>query len=480
MIALSAIAPVIGALACGLLAAGSLSAQIARPAAAPFSKPSTPPAAQEPVTNTLPWPQLLQLSRIKRRMADNLRRQPDYTCLETIERSQRRKPTRKFEMVDVLRLEVALVRGGEMFAWPGAKKFEDSDPRKFVPSGAIGNGYFAMHARSVFLSDAPVFTYVGPETLAGRATVRYDYRIPLLSSGYLLKMGERGAIVGYHGSFWASAATLDVLRLLVDADDIPVSLGIANADTEIDYERMKIGANDFLLPAASELILTDLAGSESRNRMRFTSCRQYKGESVLSFADLPPATPEPAAPDTQREIQLPPGLWIEAGLEQKIDSRTAAVGDPVRAVIHHDIKHDRRVLIPKGAELVGRITRLEHFNSMYAVAISCSSIRFRAGSAAFAGELEEIGVPSRPGESLIVGPGGDRFSRPSFRSVQDLRQRDRAMIPGTFYILGDRVQLPRGFRMVWRTESPPAMAAPSRPEDAQTSTANTNVKEEKP
>lgn len=382
-------------------------------------------------------------------MASILTHEPDYTCVETIERSQRLKPARKFELLDVLRLEVALVGGKELFAWPGARKFEEGDPRTFIRSGTIGNGYFAMHARAVFFSDAVMFTYGAGEELGGRQAVRYDYRVPLLQSGYHLRSGGREAVVGYHGSLWADPKTLDVLRLTVNADDILVSLEMERADTVIDYARMKIGENQFLLPASADLTLTDLNGSDSRNLMRFTSCRQFAGESVLLFSDPPPDTAAPAAAGPVAEVELPRGLRIEAELDEKIDAEHSAVGDAVRASIHNNVKHAGSILIPKGARLNGRLTRLQHMNGYYAVAIAFAEIEFPGGRAAFSGKLEEVGSGARLGDPFTFGAGGGRFSR-----LPRMMTRDPSPVPGTFFITGDRLRLPRGFRFVWTTRAP--------------------------
>jgi hypothetical protein len=81
----------------------------------------------------------LQLSRIRNQMGDRLRRQPNYTCVETVERSTRSGPKKNFQLRDTLRMEVALADGKEMFAWPGAKKFEATDLSDMVKDGAIGN-----------------------------------------------------------------------------------------------------------------------------------------------------------------------------------------------------------------------------------------------------------------------------------------------------------------------------------------------------
>ncbi len=112
-------------------------------------------------------PESLMLARIKVRMAENLKRLPNYTCLQTIERSTRSSATQRYRPMDILRMEVALVGGKELFAWPGEQNFQEREFREIATSGAMGNGNFALHARSVFLSNVPTFKYAGRETRDG-------------------------------------------------------------------------------------------------------------------------------------------------------------------------------------------------------------------------------------------------------------------------------------------------------------------------
>src|SRR5271165_1271956 len=100
--------------------------------------------AQQPVAA-----EAAQLSQIREHMMSNLAHLPDYTCVEMVERTQRKRGARKFQPLDRLRLEVAVVDGREMFGWPGARNFEETDPRNLVAEGAIGNGNFALHARAI-------------------------------------------------------------------------------------------------------------------------------------------------------------------------------------------------------------------------------------------------------------------------------------------------------------------------------------------
>ncbi len=324
-------------------------------------------------------PDLATLGRIKTRMSQTLVRQPDYTCIQQVERSQRLVPKHRFELHDMLRLEVALVDGKEMYAWPGAHKFEETDLTDMVNDGAIGSGSFATFARAVFQSNAPTFKYVGIAEMRGRQTVRYDFVVPLLLSGYHIRARGAETVVGYRGSFWADPSSGELVRLEVIADDIPPSIGVSKALDVMDYERMKIGESEFLLPVAAELRMTDLAGNENRNRTQFTSCKQYTGESIVRFAEAPEdnaaamAAPGPLPP-VKEVVEVPANLDFQIRLLTDIDSTTAAVGDPVSASLDQNIKQKHRVLFQKGAHLLGRILRFEQRNGATLVDLQFTEI----------------------------------------------------------------------------------------------------------
>ncbi len=93
----------------------------------------------------------LLLARIRSHMAETLRRQPDYTCVQTVERSQRPARSSRFEVVDTLRLEVALIGGKELFSWPGAGRFEDKELRQIVGRGTTSTGSFGRRPDSQLL-----------------------------------------------------------------------------------------------------------------------------------------------------------------------------------------------------------------------------------------------------------------------------------------------------------------------------------------
>lgn len=380
-------------------------------------------------------PDLVLLSNIKIRISRNQSQLPNYTCQQTTERSRRGMPDRKFELIDMVRLEVALVEGKELYGWPGANQMTESEISNLV-SGTFGNGDFGLHARSIFLSDGAYFTRVADEIIDGHETIRYNYRVPLLSSGYRLKVPPNEAVVAYHGSFWVDAGTLDLARLVIVADDIPRSLGVQACSKTLEYQRTDIGGASFLLPWKAELLMVDLHGTENRNRTRFHGCRQYTGESVLTFADPPPDTDSPVKQETP-EVALPDDFLAEIELTTPIDSASAAVGDPVEARLVRNLKDHGRLVAPKGATLPGRITRLEKRPKSFVFGFAFRSLEFTGSRSTLTGRDNELSIlsaahtPCMPSVYSACNPGG-----PSIDPLE---------------IETNHLRLTRGFRMQLRS-----------------------------
>lgn len=370
-------------------------------AAVPFAQQT------EPAKDSGLAPELLLLARAKTHAQETLQKQPNYTCLETVERSERLLPAKRFRLVDTLRLEVALVDGKELFAWPGAKKFEKSDPRDIITHGAFGNGNFASFAKAVFQTSAPTFTFRGNESAGGRSAARWDFRVPQMRSGYRLRVGERSGVAGYRGSFWVDSKSLDLIRLEVEGEDIPPDLDLARVHDRMDYARQRIGDSDFLLPASSELLMADLRGNEHRNRITFSACRQYVGESVLRFDEAPePAAPAVVAP---RTVTIPPGANLIAYLESAIDFGKSAIGDTVYAKVANNAKIKGQILVPKDARISGTIVAMSSRMGRREVEVVFDTVAWPGVEAAFVARFDEAMTPKFPG-SLVTVKAGSRIS----------------------------------------------------------------------
>jgi hypothetical protein len=368
-------------------------------------------------------------------MSQNLERQPNYTCQQTIERSRRTNPKRRFELVDALRLEVAYVDGKELFSWPGAGKFEDRDITSIVGGGTIGNGSFALHARSVFLSSIPTYHYEGESQDGPRRIHTFRYDVPQFRSGYRIKVGPNQAVVGYAGTFTIDADNLDLVRLEVKATSIPPHLDLSSTRDVMYYHRAPIGTGRFLLPESSELVMTDLKGAENRNRTRFHSCRQYSGDSVISFEEAPDeetAGTAAVSAGPPKPAELEGGQWLELRLQNPIRFGETPRGEPLVALLGSDAKRRGKVLLRKGALFHGRVKTIHAVGGRSpGVAVTLEFFEYELEGVRWPVHLglEEAGPVAAASTRLRVDPATD-----------------------TILITGTRQELPAGMRLVWRVE----------------------------
>jgi len=388
-------------------------------------------------------PETVKLARIRQKAAEQLSSLPDYTCLETVERTWRGAGLRTFMPIDVVRFEVAHVGGRELYAWPGARQLGEVTLASMIGFGATASGDFALRAKNIFLSRAPLFRYVGEENLGGRRTLRYDYRVSLLSSSSTVSNLGRSAYVAYHGSFWADAETLELIRITSSADDIPPDLEIASTFTQVDYGKLQIANSDVLLPQRAEIRMVSRF-DENRNVTAFSQCRKYVASSAVSFEPRP----EGVAAGKSRavtETELPAGLFLEIALQTPIDSKTSAVGDLIEAKLQTNIIYEGKVLAPAGAVVRGRVRRLEKlrgWNDVFLVGLAFNELEFPGHRARFLARLRD--TEQRPGLTWQLPAG-----RPYGGSYQTgLRELPNV---STFFVRRSRVQLPQGFRMAWRT-----------------------------
>ena len=157
-------------------------------------------------------------------------------------------------MVDILRLEVALVDGRELFAWPGAKKFEEADVSKMISSGALGNGNFGTYAKALFTTTGPDVSLCRRGTLPGE-------KGPSTSNSRSRRCFPDGTFASrtrvqpwaITGSFYADPVTFDLEHIEVIADDIPSMLMLSSVVDKVDYAAARIGDGNFLLPSESEI-----------------------------------------------------------------------------------------------------------------------------------------------------------------------------------------------------------------------------------
>jgi len=412
-------------------------------------------------------PGVLLVSRVKAHVKEQMAHMPQYTCLETFERSRKRPgPEGELASQDTVRLEVLFTGHKEFFDSPGGRDFKEENPRVFVGSGLIGNGMFAGHLQTLFVNDQGLFTYRGEEPLAGRPAAKWDFRVPLLSSLYSITTPTGSAVVSMKGAFWADPVTFDLIRLEVRADEIPPLLEVNDAITTMEYARTRIGQADVLLPQTGELRLLGISGEESLDRFEFTHCRSFQTETSISFAE-PDAVPEPAkeapgAPNraglpVAKALSLPGGLTVTIALGAAVTDR-AAVGELLEGHVVGNVIFQGKTVIPDGAAVHGRIRRLERYSDMggyFTLGFEVTEIDAGGVSTRFFASLDSAGP--LPGLEWMISSGTTQTLRTVAGEASQI-ETERVRVPalpgvGTFFMRGAHFEIPKGWKMVWKTQA---------------------------
>jgi hypothetical protein len=408
------------------------------------------------------------LMRLRDQVVLHGQRIPNHTCVETIERDRftpavepvpkscesllaRRKQSNLPAMIrlattDRLRLDVAMADSREIFSWAGASKFEEGEIDELVPDGAMATGPFATMLFGVFQGRAPKFIFEGETTLDQRSVFEYSYEVGIEEAHYRVKARGEWLFTGYSGTLWVDTQTAELVRLLVRTDELPAATGLCETDTTLDYSLVHLDKDDYLLPKATRQRFIERGGGEAENRIAFSACREYRGESTLSFGRRKDAAASavPAAPQT---ADLPPGLPVIIELTDSIHGDRAAAGDLIGGRLLQPIRDQAgAVLAPAGAALEGRLMRLEtrHGRSPETV-VSLRWETLEIGGTKVALSL----LPKRKTADLKTPATGVRQ-----RGIEIELPAPSDVRHGVYHFPGEHPVVESGYRTEWTTAGP--------------------------
>ncbi|HEX8811874.1 MAG TPA: hypothetical protein VF742_07760, partial [Terracidiphilus sp.] len=251
------------------------------------------------------------IKRVTERVVDSAARIPSYTCVENIAREyyqptvatlprscpvlmkERQHPTPDLilhlAMTDRLRLDVTMTGRGEIFSWVGARRFDDRSIFQFV-EGPMATGAFGALLAVIFKQDVHKFTFERTLEVDGRRLMEYSFHVASENSSYKMEIFGSKAQAGYNGTVLADPVTGDLVRLTADATEFPAASTACDISANLALQRVKIGDSDFLLPAQARQRYVMADGQETQMTTTFANCREYVGESSVSFT-----SPEPVA-----------------------------------------------------------------------------------------------------------------------------------------------------------------------------------------
>ncbi len=340
------------------------------------------------------------LTHARDRLLDRTERVPNYICSQTVDRNYfrlaaatalpsscdqvagaRKKGAYKLELeaTDRLHLDVKVSEGREIGSWAGANKFDSRDILDFIGGGPYGTGPLGTLIGDIFGNRGVTFVFDGEEDLEGKRVYKYEYRVPLASSHYNVKAGAGWVVSAFSGAFWIDPSKFELKRLTANTPELSAETQACAADMSMDYETMRIGTGDFLIPKRSELHFFLRDGTENNSITAYSGCHQYHGEATLRFDDSPAASGAAQNPAKAAPPIVTAGLPLTLAFADPIDTATAAAGDAVKATVRKPVRMDKstQVLIPAGSVVRGRLVRMQHLlgaNPNFVISILLESI----------------------------------------------------------------------------------------------------------
>jgi hypothetical protein len=144
--------------------------------------------------------------------------------------------------------------------------------------GSWSTGEFASTLLQLFdpHTDAR-FQSGGASPIAGLSAQVYDFQVRSENSRWMVHAGSQTLTAGYGGSVWVDPKTARVLRIEMQARNIPSDFPMDTVESAVDYSNVTIGGTSFLLPVHAESLGCERGTSNcSHNVIDFRSYHEYK------------------------------------------------------------------------------------------------------------------------------------------------------------------------------------------------------------
>lgn len=229
---------------------------------------------------------------------------PNYICNQFTTRYEGEGRPVSWRPLDVVSAAVAYEDGKESYHDIKINNKPVNKPMEQI-SGSWSRGEFGTTLRDLFSpSTAADFHTRGESTASGRPAWVYDFQVEQPNSHWQTIMGGQSVLPAYKGSVWIDKKTWRILRIEMQARNVPAEFPLDSIEWVVDYSFVRIGGAEFLLPVHAEN-LSCWRGTLrcARNAMDFRNYRKFTSESQITTTDstITFDGEEPPKPATKKE-----------------------------------------------------------------------------------------------------------------------------------------------------------------------------------
>jgi hypothetical protein len=207
---------------------------------------------------------------------------PNFLCQQSTTRSYA-GADRHWRTLDRVTAEVLYDHGHESYRDVKLNGRSTGGSMMELP-GSRSTGEFGSTLRALFDKDTDaLFKFRANTMLAGFSTAVYDFAVSGDTSDWRISAGSQMIMTPYSGRIWIDRRSGNVVRIEMQAVDIPEFFPFRSVAAEVDYGPVMLPSGRYFLPERAENVSCNDHKSCSRNAIEFRNYHKYVGESSISF-----------------------------------------------------------------------------------------------------------------------------------------------------------------------------------------------------
>jgi hypothetical protein len=243
----------------------------------PDPPPDAPPAAASIPPRSLNPSEAL-IERARQAAFEFSEKLPNFICQEIMSRYAQRGREPEMSM-DVVSADIIYENGQESYR---NVKINDRPTDRSLQEigGSRSTGEFASTLLELFHPDTRArFRSGGASSISAVSAQVYDFTVESENSHWTVQSDSQSLIAAYAGSVWIDPKTARVLRIEMQARNLPPDFPMDTVESAVDYSYVWIGGMSFLLPVRAESLGCGRSTSECRhNKIDFRNYHEFKSE----------------------------------------------------------------------------------------------------------------------------------------------------------------------------------------------------------
>ena len=254
-----------------------------------LSAPPAPPP--KPVVAPIPPPpseeQASVLATVREYAMDYSKKLPNFICTQVTRRYEDPAGLEFWQQRDVITSKLSYFEQKEDYkVMLVNNRYVDTTMDRI--GGSTSTGEFGSMMREIFEPKSrATFEWLRWATLRGKRMHVFTYRVPQETSEWSISYDRKAMIrPGYKGLIYVDRETLAVMRIVLEAENIPPTFPVQQATTTLDYDFQKILAGEYVLPLKA--VIRMRAGKLLvKNEVEFRNYNRFGAEATITVAPDP-------------------------------------------------------------------------------------------------------------------------------------------------------------------------------------------------